>query len=258
MRVFIISIIALICSENLYKDPLHRVLITINMSMCYVCNKSFANKYSLSAHKSRYHRKSDPDKLDDKDSQYPDTLQEYSSHEESDHESESSEKTESGSGADIEQSEAETENAETEETDVENLRDQLSDKHSKRKLNPGELRSIKRTRRNRNQISKPKHLFTEDDDVIKLLSSIDNKMWGVNDEPFSLLFVHRMKQEYFPKLATHYFVSEGEMQHKLSEDEFWLVDAICKNADLEIVRKLFMENIEMIQKMLARLHPKQD
>jgi len=63
-----------------------------------------------------------------------------------------------------------------------------------------------------------------------------------------------LKQEYFSKLATEFFATEAEMEHKLSEDEFWLVDAICKN-DLETVRKLIVENLEMLGKLLRRLHP---
>lgn len=249
------------------------------MSTCPHCNKSFANKYSLSAHKSRYHPKSNQAKLNqysddesNKNSQnHDDDAHEESDHEEldhkeSDHEASgnesSNEKTESRSvdqdDTSKELSETETANSQTEESeesDADSPPDQLSDKRRIRKRGfkestKSKYRGNKRTRQNR----KSKNLFTENDDIIQLLSSINDNLQGSGDECFSLLPAHRLKQEYFSKLATEFFVTEAEMEHKLSEDEFWLVDAICKN-DLETVRKLIVENLEMLGKLLRRLHP---
>jgi len=218
------------------------------MLSCEHCDGSFSNKRSLSTHRSKYHRqlKTNDDQQDGESDQGYVTGEDRKTDDET-----SSEKTESGSGD--EQLQADGGNVETEESDVNNPRDQLSDKRPKRKRNSGESHSNKRARQNRNQ--KSKRLFTKDGNIIQLLSSIDSKLQGADDDVLSLLSVHRMKQSYFSKLTTEFFVNEDEMKHKLSEDEFWLVDAICKNADLEIVRKLCVENIEMLQKLLHRLHP---
>ena len=65
-------------------------------------------------------------------------------------------------------------------------------------------------------------------------------------------YCHRLKYEYFSKLSTELFDSPTAMEEYLSEDEFWLVDAICKN-DLETVSKLLHENFRIVEKILANV-----
>ena len=122
------------------------------MNNCTICNKRFANKNSLSAHKSRYHPKS-------------------------------------------------------------------------KKIIPSENKDHEKA------------------DFEELLSSINDKL---QREVFSLLDAHVFKNEYCSKLATNYFANEAEMKHTLSTNEFWFIDAVCKSEDLETVRKLVYENLDLI------------
>ena len=48
------------------------------------------------------------------------------------------------------------------------------------------------------------------------------------------------------------FGSSIEMENYLSDDEFWLVDAVCKN-DIEIISKLLHDNVEIVQKVLENV-----
>ena len=91
---------------------------------------------------------------------------------------------------------------------------------------------------------------------IRLPSSINDKLQR-DHEVFSLLDAHVFKNGYCSKLATDYFVNEAEMKHNLSTNEFWLIDAVCKS-NLETVRDLVYENLDLIQQTLARTNPKKE
>ena len=244
------------------------------MNTCNICDKSFANKYSLAAHKSRYHPKAEmisPENKESDDAEAGESNHEESDHEETDHEElEADDETSNNgdeSGADKTVSESgknyskqgsavETEDTQTSgESDVLDSPDQLSDKRSTRKRSFQEspkstYRARKRTRQYRNH--KSGHLFTDDDDVIQLLSSINKKLHESGETTFGLLTCHRLKYEYFSKLATEMFGSPTEMEEYLSDEEFWLVDAICKN-NIERVGKLLEENMEIVEKVLANV-----
>ena len=60
---------------------------------------------------------------------------------------------------------------------------------------------------------------------------------------WSLLSAHKTKH----RLATKVYLRDDV---KLSEEEFWVVDAICKTVDLEIVRKILTENCEIVHEIL--------
>ena len=246
------------------------------MNTCNICDtdKSFANKYSLAAHKSRYHPKAEmisPENKESEDAEAGESNHEESDHEETDHEEQEADDEDSNngdkSGAEKTVSESdenyskhgsdvETEDAQTSgESDVIDSPDQLSDKRPKRKRSFQEspkstYRAKKRTRQYRNH--KSRHLFTDDDDVIQLLSSINKKLQESGEKTFGLLTSHRLKYEYFSKLATEMFGSPTEMEEYLSDEEFWLVDAICKN-NIERVGKLLEENMEIVEKVLANV-----
>ena len=246
------------------------------MDTCNICNKSFANKYSLSSHKSRYHPKGtmiSPINETSQDVEDGKSNHEESEHGETDHERldeensdngdmSTSDKSLSGSGEENHSdngSEIETEdtNQTSGESDGLGLPDQLSDNFpTTRKRNFPETDSEstngkkKRSKQYRNR--KSRHLFTDDDDVVQLLSSINKKLQEHGDRTFSLLACHRLKYAYFTKLATEMFGSPTKMENYLSDDEFWLVDAVCKN-DIEIISKLLHDNVEIVQKVLENV-----
>jgi len=243
------------------------------MIKCNICDKSFANKYSLAAHKSRYHPKAEISlkNKESEDSEAGESNHEESDPEETDHEEleaddedsnngdkSGPEKTVSESDENYSKhgSDVETEDAQTSgESDVIDSSDQLSDKRPKRKRSfQGSSKSTYRARKRSRQYRSHEsgHLFTDDDDVIQLLSSINKKLHESGENTFGLLTCHRLKYEYFSKLATEMFGSPTEMEEYLSDEEFWLVDAICKN-NIERVSKLLDENMEIVEKVLANV-----
>ena len=194
------------------------------MIKCNICDKSFANKYSLAAHKSRYHPKAEISlkNKDSEDSEAGESNHEESGPEETDHEEleaddedsnngdkSGPEKTVSESDENYSKhgSDVETEDAQTSgESDVIDSSDQLSDKRPKRKRSfQGSSQSTYRARKRSRQYRSHEsgHLFTDDDDVIQLLSSINKKLHESGEKTFGLLTCHRLKYEYFSKLAIY-------------------------------------------------------
>ena len=219
------------------------------MLLCDYCNRSFSTKHSLSTHRYNFHRdmksKSNDDQPGSKSKANEDQgIDEFDStkHQECNN----SQNGKNSEIVELKQSNS-GKSQQTDNSKNSNQVDQLLPKNNvivnNRKRNySGKVKHCKRARQGKTERA-------------HIRCSINDKLQR-DHEVFSLLDAHVFKNEYCSKLATDYFVNEDEMKHTLPTNEFWLIDAVCKSGDLETVRKLVYENLDLIQQTLSRTNSK--
>ena len=226
----------------------------MNSVACSFCDKSFANKYSLSSHISRYHRenresdesstilqplsKANSDagdaKMEGSDSVYnsdADTIV-------------SEESQQGGSNSNVPGS------GDDKVSDVTSSDDESNKEYSSNELDSdtvwqhvGKRKgvSIKQSKNKKLKIS-------------NLLKSLDvllqSKLCKEQDKCFDMLFSYMMKTELFVDLEQRFIDSGKDLTDILSLEEQSLLDAVITTTSLSDVNKLMNENTNIVNKIM--------
>ena len=223
----------------------------MNSVTCSFCDKSFANKYSLSSHISRYHRenresdessailqplsKANSDatdvKMEGPDSVYSDADTIVSE-----------ESQQGGSNSDVPGS------GDDEFSGVTSSDDESNKEYSAKELESdtdwqhvGKRKGVPIKQPNSKKIS-------------SLLKSLDvllqSKLCKEQDKCFDILFSYMMKTELFVVLKQRFIDSGKDLTDILSLEERSLLDAVITTTSLSDVNKLMNENTNIVDKIL--------
>ena len=226
----------------------------MNSVACSFCDKSFANKYSLSSHISRYHRenresdesstilqplsKANSDagdvKMEGSDSVYnsdADTIV-------------SEESQQGGSNSDVPGS------GDDKVSDVTSSDDESNKEYSSNELDSDTVwQHVGKRKGVSIKQSKNKKLK-----MSNLLKSIDvllqGKLCKEQDKCFDILFSYMMKTELFVDLKQRFIDSGKDLTDILSLEERSLLDAVITTTSLSDVNKLMNENTNIVNKII--------
>ena len=226
----------------------------MNSVACSFCDKSFANKYSLSSHISRYHR-------ENRESDESSTILQPLSKANSDAGDVKMEGSDSvyNSDADTivsEESQQGGSNSNVPGSDDDKVSDVTSsDDESNKEYSSNELDSdtvwqhvgkrkgvpIKQSKNKKLKIS-------------NLLKSLDVllqcKLCKEQDKCFDMLFSYMMKTELFVDLKQRFIDSGKDLTDILSLEEQSLLDAVITTTSLSDVNKLMNENTNIVNKIM--------
>ena len=223
---------------------------------CSFCDKSFANKYSLSSHISRYHRenresdesstilqppsKANSDaadvKLDSSDSVHSDADTIVSE-----------ESQQGGSNSDVSGSDDE------EYSDVTSSDDDSSKEYSTDELESDTVWQHRGKRKGvpiKQSINKKIKISKQLKSIEVLLQSISCKE---QDKCFDNLSSYMIKTHVFVELKQHFIDCGRDLTDDLSFEEQALLDAVITTPSLSDVNKLMNENLNMVKKILKTL-----
>ena len=224
---------------------------------CSVCDKVFANKYSLASHTSRYHtkklKKDDlASSVSDDDHQEKGTSSSTEENDETNNEPSSNtdvdnsteDKTSGGDGSD----------------DKDSIGDDSRMSGSEDVFGRKRKRSVQQKMRFTKRMHKARHPQWRKDKVFDLLSSIEallDKHTSKSSTPFDLLGSYKLKTGLFANLRD-FFGSQVLLEKALSDEESFLVDAVLATTSLEEVTRLLNTNAILIPKIIEKTKTKEE
>ena len=220
---------------------------------CSVCDKVFANKYSLASHTTRYHtkkRKEDALATTESDDDHQET---GSSTTETEEES----NNESKSNTNVNNStEDKSEDDDTDNKDSSGDDNQTSVNGSEATFD----RKMKSTQRKEYFRKRMRNNYWTKNKVFDLLSSIEvmlDKHTSKSSTPFDLLGSYRLKSELFGNLRD-FFGSQVLLEKALTDEERLLVDAVLVTTSLDEVTRLLNTNAKLIPGIIDKTKTKEE
>ena len=215
---------------------------------CSFCDKSFVNKYSLSSHKSRYHRENG-------ESETSSTIQPLSKATSDDRDVKMDYPASTYSDADTTITEVSHQDGSNRE-EISDDDDESKTKSSNNSVSSSdelEYDSVRKHKGKRKGVAL-KQINKKVNNMSKILKSVDvllqSKLCKEEDKCIDFLFSYIMKTELFEKFEQHLIDCGQDIATIFSMEERAFLDAVITTGSLSDVNKLMNENVNILKKML--------
>ena len=219
---------------------------------CSVCDKVFANKYSLASHNTRYHTtKVKEDALASTESDDDSHETGSSTNEPGESNNESRRNTDVNSTTEDKSEDDETDNKDSIGDDNQTFGNASEATFDRKRKSSQQKKYFRKRMRNK---------YWTKNKVFDLLSSIDdllNKHTTKSEIPFDLFGSFKMKKDFFANLHD-FFGSQVLLEKALTDEEMLLVDAVLATTSLDEVSRLLNTNVKLMTGILNKTKSKEE